>query len=634
MGAYLSNPITEKISEDNENYRFSVGASSMQGWRVSQEDAHNAIINYDQGCSFFAVYDGHGGHEVAAYTAMHLPKFIKDSPEFKKGLYSKALEESFIGFDETITKEEVIAVLKKLMHKDDEEEDEADDPHEVDHLYQEASMPIEDVIARFKEGEGPTNKNLAKVVVPECSSQRKPKSPFLSGKRSQSGNGINRHTRFQESEESTEMEKDEEKEEEELNGKTPHENGNDSKEEDKNTLNGEADPSEVKEETLTNGKESDTEKSYKSTPVSSKGKGKGKGKGKSNQITVKPKTDGEGEEEAEPMSEVPKKIKKSAEELYRKITLTDGNDDEEGSSEEEEDEDAFPNAKDSSDDDDDDDDLDGEEDSEPDTEDDGDDDDDDDCELMGPSKIKEEPGSDSGCTAVVGLIVKDELFVANAGDSRCVVCRNGEAIEMSIDHKPEDDIEKERIVKAGGNVTNDGRVDGGLNLSRALGDHAYKLKKTLPLIEQMISPQPDIRTLKLDPKTDTFIILACDGIWNSMSSQEVVDFIKPRIEQNPDKLSSICEELFDVCLAPDTSGDGTGCDNMTAVIIKVKDSYNSLNEPSSCKRADIESESTQNSKRRKTDNLKSEKAAGSSSNTGEPEENKNSTKEEVSADSS
>ncbi|CAB4060919.1 PPM1G [Lepeophtheirus salmonis] len=120
-----------------------------------------------------------------------------------------------------------------------------------------------------------------------------------------------------------------------------------------------------------------------------------------------------------------------------------------------------------------------------------------------------------------------------------------------------------------------------------------------------------------------------------MSSQEVVDFIKPRIEQNPDKLSSICEELFDVCLAPDTSGDGTGCDNMTAVIIKVKGSYNSLNEPSSCKRADIESESTQNSKRRKTDNLKSEKkAAGSSSNTGEPEENKNSTKEEVSADSS
>lgn len=87
----------------------------------------------------------------------------------------------------------------------------------------------------------------------------------------------------------------------------------------------------------------------------------------------------------------------------------------------------------------------------------------------------EEPGKDSGCTAVVGLLHGRDLYVANAGDSRCVVCRNGKAIEMSLDHKPEDDEESARIVKAGGRVTLDGRVNGGLNLSRALGDHAYKM---------------------------------------------------------------------------------------------------------------------------------------------------------------
>merc|ERR1711878_111617 len=112
------------------------------------------------------------------------------------------------------------------------------------------------------------------------------------------------------------------------------------------------------------------------------------------------------------------------------------------------------------------------------------DDDDDDGELIG-GDFNEEPGNDSGCTAVVALLVGTELFVANAGDSRCVVCRDGKAIEMSFDHKPEDDLERNRINKAGGKVTQDGRVNGGLNLSRAIGDHAYKTNKSLPLQQQM-----------------------------------------------------------------------------------------------------------------------------------------------------
>ena len=127
---------------------------------------------------------------------------------------------------------------------------------------------------------------------------------------------------------------------------------------------------------------------------------------------------------------------------------------------------------------------------------------------------------------------------------RCVVCRDGQAVEMSFDHKPEDDIEMKRIKNAGGKVTPDGRVNGGLNLSRAIGDHAYKQNKSLSLPEQMISPQPDIRTLEIDPERDSWMILACDGIWNFMSSQEVVDYVHQKIDSTPhDKLSSICEEV-------------------------------------------------------------------------------------------
>lgn len=59
--------------------------------------------------------------------------------------------------------------------------------------------------------------------------------------------------------------------------------------------------------------------------------------------------------------------------------------------------------------------------------------------------------------------------MANAGDSRGVACINGSCKEMSKDHKPDDKIELDRIKKAGGEVSF-GRVQGNLNLSRALGD--------------------------------------------------------------------------------------------------------------------------------------------------------------------
>lgn len=137
----------------------------------------------------------------------------------------------------------------------------------------------------------------------------------------------------------------------------------------------------------------------------------------------------------------------------------------------------------------------------------------------------------------------NELFVANAGDSRCIICREGKAIDMSIDHKPEDQPELDRITKAGGKVSNDGRINGGLNLSRAIGDHSYKQNKELDAKEQMITALPDVKTLTIDPSKDQFMVLACDGIWNFMSSQDVCDFILPRLTEGRERLSQICEEV-------------------------------------------------------------------------------------------
>lgn len=199
-----------------------------------------------------------------------------------------------------------------------------------------------------------------------------------------------------------------------------------------------------------------------------------------------------------------------------------------------------------------------------------DDDDDDEEENELPFQGSDEVGYDSGTTAIVALLRGSQLTVANVGDSRCVLCRNGIALEMSMDHKPEDEQELNRIHKAGGKVTCEGRVNGGLNLSRALGDHSYKLQSELSAHEQQITAMPDVKQTQLTD-ADKFMVIACDGIWNVKGSQEVVDFVATRLrEQTKDNgvdLERICEELLDACLAPDTSGDGSGCDNMTIIIV-------------------------------------------------------------------
>ncbi len=72
MGPYLSAPKKEKESYDGENKFLRYGATGMQGWRNTMEDSHIAEIDLGNGVSFFGVYDGHGGNEVADYVKEHL----------------------------------------------------------------------------------------------------------------------------------------------------------------------------------------------------------------------------------------------------------------------------------------------------------------------------------------------------------------------------------------------------------------------------------------------------------------------------------------------------------------------------------------------------------------------------------
>ncbi|KAL1168126.1 hypothetical protein V6Z11_A05G064100 [Gossypium hirsutum] len=190
--------------------------------------------------------------------------------------------------------------------------------------------------------------------------------------------------------------------------------------------------------------------------------------------------------------------------------------------------------------------------------------------------IEEGPHSDfsgptSGSTACVAILRNNQLVVANAGDSRCVVSRKGQAYNLSRDHKPDLEAEKERILKAGGFI-HAGRVNGSLNLSRAIGDMEFKKNKLLPAEKQTVSANPDINTVELCDDDD-FLVLACDGIWDCMSSQMLVDFIHEQLRSET-KLSVICERILDRCLAPSTA-TGEGCDNMTMILVQFKKSIKS-----------------------------------------------------------
>ncbi len=144
---------------------------------------------------------------------------------------------------------------------------------------------------------------------------------------------------------------------------------------------------------------------------------------------------------------------------------------------------------------------------------------------------------------------------------------------MSEDHKPDNMGELARIEAAGGFVE-DGRVRGILSLSRALGDLEYKLNRKIPVGAQMITCVPEISKVDL-LNEDKFLIIACDGIWDCLTSQQCVDTLAKGIKtRKPQQTTAkVVEDMFDQIICKDLQSsncDGSGTDNMTCILIELK----------------------------------------------------------------
>ncbi|CCI42538.1 unnamed protein product [Albugo candida] len=141
-------------------------------------------------------------------------------------------------------------------------------------------------------------------------------------------------------------------------------------------------------------------------------------------------------------------------------------------------------------------------------------------------RVKEE-----GSTCLLAVIRDNIVHIANVGDSRAIICTHkGKYISLSRDHKPQNGEERVKIEARGGTVTgypscfysiwpinkliDVPRVNGLLSMSRSIGDVGLK---------PWITCEPDITTHVLSAKTDKFLILATDGLWDVLSSRKVAN---------------------------------------------------------------------------------------------------------------
>jgi serine/threonine protein phosphatase PrpC len=162
-----------------------------------------------------------------------------------------------------------------------------------------------------------------------------------------------------------------------------------------------------------------------------------------------------------------------------------------------------------------------------------------------------EPECWSGSTCTSVLIRDDRVVAANVGDSRAILVRKSKGIELTQDHRPlgsskSGRSEIERVTNAGG-WSIGGRVCGILAVSRAFGDYEFKggrfdlledlseepMAKKATLAEPPVVPTPDVMEIARDVENDEWLVIASDGLWDTVNSTQCATFIKQEMKKNP-----------------------------------------------------------------------------------------------------
>ena len=235
----------------------------------------------------------------------------------------------------------------------------------------------------------------------------------------------------------------------------------------------------------------------------------------------------------------------------------------------------------------------------------------------------------SGSCGLILLIIDNKIYIANVGDSRCIISMNNGKIRKDVtrDHKPNYPYEKKRIISNGGKIyqtqtplnqkienNNSNNSDdsfteneninsnlillgphrvfpGSLSVSRTVGDAASKIS-ALGGNPKVVISEPDIYCFELSKEDIDFIILGCDGIYDQLTSEEVIkcawmmiDFSKKynskqnmnnneKEEEEKDEIDlfTTCAHIVDFILK--VSMSRKSFDNVTCLIVSFKDLIN------------------------------------------------------------
>jgi serine/threonine protein phosphatase PrpC len=149
------------------------------------------------------------------------------------------------------------------------------------------------------------------------------------------------------------------------------------------------------------------------------------------------------------------------------------------------------------------------------------------------------------------------IDLTNLGDCRGVLCKDNKAVTLTRDHRPMWPEEKKRIEQLGGKITfdnDDWRVMG-YSVSRSFGDVNAK---------PFLSHEPDLYRYKLESK-DKFVVLGCDGLWDYVNEQDVINFILGNVYVNGKKkienTKHIAKKVGNLALAKGST------DNVSAIIV-------------------------------------------------------------------
>jgi protein phosphatase 1B len=167
-------------------------------------------------------------------------------------------------------------------------------------------------------------------------------------------------------------------------------------------------------------------------------------------------------------------------------------------------------------------------------------------------------GAGSTCASV--LITPTHVTFAHIGDSRAMFVRNGRIVHETRDHKPAHENETRRIYAAGGVVLND-RVGGCLAVSRAFGDFEFKRRRDLGSAHQQVSADPDVTSIPRDANSDEFILLACDGVFDVLTSKAAASFVARELKKRTPR--EACEALVRRSLQLGSQ------DNISAIVVRL-----------------------------------------------------------------